>query len=132
MRIAMAVGLYQTTRQPRFSWRHPFAALLPGSALAAPEGTTKSVSFDITGGGGFNGPIRVVSDDGEKWTRIKAGTSITFQASTKIEMKRAGKIKQYGIFLGECSKHGCLEESVHPLMFSKAVDDAKIINKFES
>jgi hypothetical protein len=109
----------------------PFAALLPGGALAAPEGKTKSVNFAIIGGSGFNGPIRVVSDDGEKWTRIKPDTSITFQASTKIEMKRSGKIKQYGIFWGSCSGHGCLQSSVHPLMFSKGVDDAKSINKFD-
>jgi hypothetical protein len=35
---------------------------------ATPEGKTKSFKFTLPGGG-FNGPIRVISDDGKKWTR---------------------------------------------------------------
>jgi hypothetical protein len=70
---------------------HSFAQFWPERSAAShwprcatPEGKTKSFKFTLPGGG-FNGPIRVISDDGKKWTRIKPDTKLLFQGNVKVE-----------------------------------------------
>lgn len=99
-------------------------------ARAAPEGNPKSVSFSLAAGGGFNGPIRVITDgllledqdySDLRWTRFKPNTSISFEGDVQIDMKGLAKIRAFGIYFGECDGHACFEKPGTPLMYSDFV-----------
>lgn len=107
-------------------------AASPSSAIAA-AGNLKSMSMQLTAGGGIPGPLRVVSEDQQSWTAIKPGTELLLEGPVKIEMS-TGNIDAFGIYWGECSGNDCwqmFEGWKTPLIYSDFIAaDVESINKW--
>jgi hypothetical protein len=111
-------------RRKRFS--RPLAALAIGAltfaslahvdgAHAAPEGTLGEMSVSI-GPQGTSAWVRVESEDGKTWTKIK-NESLPLGGPITVDMA-TGRIKAIGIFLGDCDGHQCIEGVAHPMLGS--------------
>jgi hypothetical protein len=80
--------------------------LAASNAEAASEGRVKNLSFELsTTAGIVNEPIRVVSEgeDIEKWTNL-APNLIGFDGKVQLDLKAGGKIREFGIYFGECGR----------------------------
>lgn len=106
-------------------------ALMPGASAA--DGNLKSMSVQLTAGGGIPGPLRVVSEDGQSWNAIKAGTELLVEGSVKVEMT-TGNIDAFGLYWGECGGNDCwqmFEGWRTPLIYSEFIGaGVKAINKW--
>ena len=56
------------------------------SHSSAADGNLKSMSMQLTVGGGIAGPLRVVSEDGQSWNAFAPGSELLMQGSIKVEM----------------------------------------------
>ncbi len=96
------------------------AVTLSASAMtttaAAEDARLNDVLFDVTPTP-FAAIVKVISDNGEKWTSIKP-TEIAFDARIKIDTKGSGYIEQYAVFLGACSNPSC---GTHPKLLWETV-----------
>jgi Putative peptidoglycan-binding domain-containing protein len=103
------------------------------SGANAADGNLKSMSMQLTAGGGIPGPLRVVSEDGQSWHAIKAGTELLVQGSVKVEMT-TGDIDAFGIYWGECDGNECWQAFdgwKSPLVYSEFIGGGvKAINKW--
>jgi hypothetical protein len=89
-------------------------------AIAAPEGKLKSMSLDLVVP--FQGPsalpssgaggLTVISEDGVKWNRF-LDAPVALDGILHIEM-RTGRIKNFGIYWGECRGEERLEVEETP------------------
>lgn len=115
---------FQTRRTPFPSLTAAAGALAlmtltSSSALAAPEGTLDSMALDLGPGAIFAG-IVIESSNGKNWTGIKE-SQVSLAGTLKIDLKH-GRIKAFGIYLGQCDGHSCFEGVATPLLGSIHVD----------
>jgi hypothetical protein len=118
------------------------AAAIPltaSNAEAASEGKVKTLSFELNPNAGLvNEQIHVVSEDKlhKKWTNFKAETWIPLDGKVQLDMKRGGKIREFGIYLGTCGRgqhpHSCFERGhskQKQIMYEESVGGANSINR---
>lgn len=90
-------------------------AATPAAALSN-SAKLKSMSFNVEADHGI---IRVISTDGEKWDKLKAG-AVALDASFSINTKWPGFVQDVSIRLGPCGGNSCLSA---PTLWYKNVEE---------
>ena len=87
---------------------------LASTPASAESAKLKSMSFDLQSA---NTTIHVVSTDGQKWDKLKAGNA-QFWGHMKIDTKWPGFVDEVAVVLGTCSAGQC---GLRPLLWSTGV-----------